>query len=52
MSRTISTATTGPVILNPTNDNPLYITGGTVTSTGTADGIDGAAGTNWIIDNE
>ena len=26
MSRTISTATTGPVILNPTNDNPLYIT--------------------------
>ena len=51
MSRTISTATTGPVILNPTNDNPLYITSaGTVTSTG-GDGVDGPVGTTWTISN-
>jgi hypothetical protein len=50
---TISTSVTGPVILNPTLDNHLYIIGsGTVTSTGTADGIDGAAGTNWTISNQ
>ncbi|MBW0005827.1 MAG: VCBS repeat-containing protein [Hyphomicrobiales bacterium] len=46
---TISTSVAGPVTLNPTL-NPLYITNtGTVTSTGTSDGIDGAAGTTWTI---
>src|SRR5579864_5739630 len=51
MPRTISSNTTGPVILG-TADNPLYITGtGTVTSTGSVDGVDGAAGTNWTISN-
>src|SRR5438034_9342472 len=40
MSRTISSSTTGPVVLG-TADNPLYITStGRVTSTGSADGID------------
>jgi VCBS repeat protein len=52
MSRTISSSTTGPVVLNPTTDNPLYITAtGTVTSTGTADGVDGGSGTSWTISN-
>ncbi len=52
MSRTISSSTTGPVVLNPTTDNPLYVTAtGTVTSTGTADGVDGASGTTWTISN-
>ena len=51
MSRTISTSTTGPVVLG-TADNPLYITStGRVTSTGSADGIDGGAGTSWTITN-
>ncbi|SED63550.1 hypothetical protein SAMN05519104_3975 [Rhizobiales bacterium GAS188] len=51
MPRTISSSTTGPVILG-TADNPLYITStGTVTSSGSADGIDGGTGTNWTIAN-
>ena len=51
MSRTISSSTTGPVVLG-TADNPLYITStGTVTSAGSADGIDGGAGTTWTITN-
>src|SRR5580693_6167870 len=51
MSRTISNSTTGPVVLG-TADNPLYITStGTVTSTGSADGVDGGAGTTWTISN-
>ena len=51
MSRTISSSTTGPVVLG-TADTPLYITStGTVTSTGSADGIDGGAGTTWTITN-
>ena len=51
MSRTISSSTTGPVVLG-TASNPLYITStGTVTSTGSADGIDGGAGTTWTISN-
>ena len=51
MSTTISSSTTGPVVLG-TADNPLYITStGTVTSTGTADGIDGGTGTTWTIAN-
>jgi hypothetical protein len=51
MSRTISSGTTGPVVLG-TTDNPLYITStGTVTSTGSADGIDGGTGTTWTITN-
>ena len=51
MSTTISSSTTGPVVLG-TADNPLYITStGTVTSTGSADGIDGEAGTAWTITN-
>src|SRR5581483_872487 len=51
-ARTISTNTTGPVILAPT-DNPLSITAtGAVTSTGAGqDGIDGPAGTIWTITN-
>jgi hypothetical protein len=52
MSRTISSSTTGPVVL-ATTDNPLTITStGTVTSTGTADGIDGGTGTTWTITNQ
>ncbi|MBV9978310.1 MAG: VCBS repeat-containing protein [Hyphomicrobiales bacterium] len=53
MSFTLSTSIAGPVALNP-GINPLYITtSGTVTSTGTADGIDGAAGpTIWTISNQ
>ena len=49
--RTINSSVPGPVTLsNPTADNPLYISSsGTVTSTGTADGIDGAVGTTWTI---
>jgi hypothetical protein len=51
MSTTISSSTTGPVVLG-TADNPLYITStGTVTSTGSVDGIDGGAGTTWTITN-
>ncbi len=51
MSTTISSSTTGPVVLG-TADNPLYITStGAVTSTGSADGIDGATGTTWTITN-
>ncbi len=51
MATTISSSTTGPVVLG-TADNPLYITStGTVTSTGTADGIDGGTGTTWTISN-
>jgi hypothetical protein len=51
MSRTISSSTTGPVVLG-TADNPLSITStGTVTSTGSADGIDGGTGTTWTITN-
>jgi hypothetical protein len=51
MSTTISSATIGPVVLG-TADNPLSITStGTVTSTGTADGIDGGTGTTWTITN-
>ena len=51
MATTISSSTTGPVVLG-TADNPLYITStGTVTSTGSADGIDGGAGTTWTITN-
>ena len=51
MSRTISTGTTGPVILSA-SDNPVTITStGTVTSTGSADGIDGGTGTTWTIAN-
>src|SRR5260370_41482542 len=51
MSRTISSSTTGPVVLAAT-DNPLYITNtGTVTSTGSADGIDAGTGTTWTISN-
>src|SRR5579872_1073488 len=52
MSTTISSSVTGPVILAPATDNPLYITStGTVTSTGISDGIDGGAGTTWTISN-
>src|SRR5579864_2371971 len=52
MSTTISSSVTGPVVLAPATDNPLYITStGSVTSTGTADGIDGGAGTTWTISN-
>ncbi|MBV9590964.1 MAG: hypothetical protein JO310_15310, partial [Hyphomicrobiales bacterium] len=45
MSRTISSSTTGPVVLNAVTDNPLTLTStGTVTSTGSgADGIDGGS---------
>ena len=52
MSRTISTNTTGPVVLG-TADNPLSITStGTVASAGSGvDGIDGGAGTTWTITN-
>jgi len=51
MSRTISSSTTGPVTLG-TADNPLYITStGGVTSTGSADGVDGGASTTWTITN-
>ena len=51
MSKTISSSTTGPVVLG-TADNPLYITStGRVTSTGSADGIDGGAGSTWTITN-
>ena len=51
MARTISSKTTGPVAL-ATSDNPLSITStGQITSTGAADGIDGAAGTVWTIAN-
>ena len=51
MSRTISSSSAGPVILG-TADNPLYITStGTVTATGSADGIDGDASTSWTISN-
>ncbi len=51
MARTISSATTGPIRLG-TSDNPLSVTStGQVTSTGTADGIDGSAGTVWSITN-
>jgi hypothetical protein len=50
---TISTATTGPVVLSAA-DNPLVITStGAVNSTGTgSDGIDGPAGTAWSIGND
>ena len=52
MAFTLSTSVSGPVMLNPSL-NPLYITNtGTVTSTGAADGIDGAAGTTWTISNQ
>jgi len=53
MSRTISSSTTGPVVLNAVTDNPLTLTStGTVTSTGSgADGIDGGSGTTWTISN-
>ena len=49
MSKTISSSTTGPVVLRPT-DNPLTITStGTVTATGSGvDGIDAPAGTTLI----
>ena len=48
---TISSPITGPLVLTPA-DNPVYITAtGAVTSTGTADGIDGGAGTTWTISN-
>jgi hypothetical protein len=48
MSTTISSSTTGPVVLG-TADNPLTITStGTVTSTGTADGIDGGTGLDGL----
>ena len=51
MSKTISSSTTGPVVLG-TADNPLYVTStGMVTSTGSADGIDGGTGTTWTITN-
>src|SRR6202140_5320281 len=51
MATTISSSTIGPVVLG-TADNTLYITStGTVTSTGSADGIDGGAGTTWTITN-
>src|SRR6202166_4388249 len=51
MAKTISSSTTGPVVLG-TADNPLTITStGTVTSTGTADGVDGGTGTTWTITN-
>jgi hypothetical protein len=51
MSRTISSSATGPVVLGAA-DNPLSITStGTVTSTGSDDGIDGGAGTTWTIAN-
>src|SRR6201987_4299003 len=52
MSTTISSSSLGPVVLNAATDNPLYITAtGTVTSTATADGVDGGAGTTWTISN-
>jgi hypothetical protein len=52
MSKTITTSVTGPVVLVPATDNPLYITNtGTVTSTGTSDGVDGGAGSNWTVSN-
>ena len=56
MSRTISNAVPGPVVLVAT-DNPLTITssGSVISTTGTAqspvDAIDGGAGTSWAITN-
>lgn len=52
MSRTISSNTTGPVVLG-TADNPLYVTSnGTVTSSGSSDGVDGGSSvTTWTISN-
>ena len=52
MSRTISSNTTGPVVLG-TADNPLYVTSnGTVTSSGSSDGVDGGSSvTTWTINN-
>jgi hypothetical protein len=51
MARTISTSTSGPVVLTGAS-NPLTITStGTVTSTGTNDGVDGGAGVTWTITN-
>jgi hypothetical protein len=51
MPRIIFSQINGPVVLAPA-DNPLIITGtGTVTSTGSADGIDGGIGTTWTITN-
>ena len=51
--RTISSPTTGPVVLSAA-DNPLVITStGSVNSTGAgSDGIDGPAGTAWSIGND
>ncbi|MBV8447004.1 MAG: hypothetical protein JO124_03330, partial [Hyphomicrobiales bacterium] len=53
MSRTISSSTTGPVVLNAVTDNPLTITStGTVTSSGSSDGIDGGSNAaTWTISN-
>ena len=54
MSRTISNAVRGPVVLVAT-DNPLTITGSVISTTGTAqspvDAIDGGSGTSWAITN-
>ena len=56
MSRTISNAVPGPVVL-VTTDNPLTITssGSVISTTGTpqspVDAIDGGAGTSWAITN-
>ena len=51
MPRIISSSISGPVVLGP-SDDPLLITStGTVTSTGSADGIDGGSGTTWTIAN-
>ena len=52
MTRKISGAIDGPLVLAP-SDDPLIVTRtGTVTSTGAADGIDGASSTAWTITNK
>jgi len=59
MARAINGTIDGPLILSLTDplalagsDDPLIITStGTITSTGLADGIDGAAATAWTIFN-
>ncbi len=52
MSRTISISMTGPVVLNPSTDNPLYITSsGTVTSSGSSNGVYGGSGATWTVNN-
>jgi hypothetical protein len=52
MARKIVSTIDGPLVLGE-SDNPLIVTStGTITSTGAADGIDGAASTAWSITNK